>query len=406
MDGIRKDIIMSEEKKGLGIADMQAMFEAANSGKSARDVYEAGNLEEPQNESVVVENSISDSADGESTPIESLLADKFGENTQETSSEESTQNDLPPSDAADATDLGNQKLPEAIETVTVTDSKGRKKNIKVDFNDREQLKKFVHMSAGMRKFQAERDALKKQLMELGDTSEVSDKVRLFDELDTIYQTDGSAGLINRLAGNEEAYDALRQEIIDEYEMRRTASPSELARMDYEKERTRQARELERIRMENEQFKQSVQEREHQASVKSIQAIANNSFNKHRFAGKLDDPDQEHHLDSAIWVAARAELEDLELKGVEISNQVIEKVFRDKAVPFKKYINKQSRKKLKNAITKKKRESASNIQSQIKNSMSNGNNVDQSKLAEEFKKGRGTSALLDLWAQAQQSKRRK
>ena len=86
--------------------------------------------------------------------------------------------------------------------------------------------------------------------------------------------------------------------------------------------------------------------------------------------------------------------------------LIEKVFRDKAVPFKKYINKQSRKKLKSAITKKKRESASNIQSQIKNSMSNGNTVDQSKLADEFKKGRGTSALLDLWAQAQQSKRRK
>lgn len=379
-----------------------AMFSAINSGQDVKAAGEEAGYKEEVEESYVADSSISDAADGNETSIEDLLADKFGPQDTSMSSKETTES-LPPKTAADDSDVGNPDLPKAMKTVTVTDSKGRKKNIEVDFNDHEQLTKYIHKAAGMRKFQAERDALKKQIQSLGNVEEASEKVSLFNELDTIYQQDGSAGLINRLAGSEDAYDSMKQQIIDEYEMRRSASPSELARMDYEKERRVQAKELERIRQENQQFKTSVEEKEYQATIKVLQSTTNSSFNKYRFSGKLDDPDQEHQLDSTIWAAAQARLIELEGEGVELSSHVVDKVFREKAIPLRKYINKQSRKKLKSAITRKKQESASNVQSKIKDSMASGGAVDQQKIAEAFKKGNGTSALLDLWAKAKSKK---
>lgn len=388
---------------------LSSMFNALNSGKDKEEVLETAGITAPEPSEIsaeaVYDDEIADSAESQDTSIETILGQKFGESPESTSEEEASNESSPSQQLEDAPAAdGKAGLP-SVETVTVTDSKGRKKSVKVDFNDREQLKKFVHMASGMRKFQAERDALKKQISGLGDVEQVSEKVQLFNELDTIYQKDGSEGLINRLAGDGQAYETMRQKIIEEYEMRRSASPSELARMDYEKERSRQSKELEQIRMENEQFKASVQQKEEQAVLSALQSTVNTAFDKYRFNGKLDDQDQEYKLDKAVWSTAQAELAELESQGVELTNRIIEKTFRETAVPFRKYINKQSRAKLKKAITRKKQESASNVQDKIKNSMNSSDSVDQSKLAQEFKQGRGTSALLDIWARAQNKKRR-
>lgn len=396
------------DKPASTMDQLQAAFGAMSNGQNPAEAVAANSGETSESDYIdPAEQAFA--GDNESTPIESLLDDKFGHVEDTTVSAEETEEDSSlsqPNEAhMDVQSSDSETGLPMVEKVTVTDSKGRKKQIDVDFNDREKLKKYVHMAAGMRKFQAERDALKKQIQSFGNVDEATEKVKLFNELDTIYQNDGSEGLINRLAGSSDAYDKLKQDIIEEYQKRQSASPSELARMDYEKEKIRQQRELEMIRQENEQFKTSIQEKETQAQLKSLQSTVNTSFDKYRFSGKLEDADQEFKLDKAIWSTAQAELSELEDQGVELTNAVVERVFRETAVPFRKFINKQSRAKLKKAINKKKQESASSVQTRIKSSMSSGSTADRSQLVDAFKRGQGTSALLDLWAKGQ-SKRNK
>ncbi len=385
---------------------LQAAFGAMNNGQDPVAAVNAnskgqGEIEESHYVDPAEEISASEN---EATPIEALLNEKFGdvpEDTNVSMNEDQEDSSLSQSEGTqmDAQMSDSESTLPMVEKVIVTDSKGRKKEIEVDFNDRDKLKKFVHMAAGMRKFQTERDALKKQIQQLGSVDEASEKVQLFNELDTIYQADGSEGLINRLAGNGNAYEEMKQNIIEEYESRRNASPSQLAKMDYQKEQIKQQRELEKIRQENEQFKSSIQEKETQAQLKALQSTVNTSFDKYRFSGKLEDADQEHKLDTMIWASSQAELTSLEEQGVELTNAVVEKVMREKALPLRKFINKQSRAKLKKAITKKKQDSASSVQTQIKSSMGSTSTADRSQLVDAFKKGQGTGALLDLWAKS-------
>ena len=344
-------------------------------------------------------NEIEDSqAVSEVQSVEGLIEDQLGiiPDTNNVSENDAGDTSLSSNDSDSQNMVDGPTETSEQGTVTVTDSKGRRK-VKVDYSDRKKMDQYVKMAYGMRKFQAERDASNKQWESLGGQEVAAEKVNLFNQLDDVYQNAGVEGLINRLEGSDDAYATFKQQVIEEHEARRSASPAEIARMDALKDRDRLERELNQIKARQETLDNQTKESQAQSEAKALQAQVNSVFEKYRFNGKLDDADQEHKLDKAIWSAARDELEQLEEDGIELTASVIEKTIREVAVPFRKYINKQSRVKLKKAIARQKDNAASDVQAQLKSKMGSTSNA---KLAESLRNGTGTSMLLDLWGKSQ------
>ncbi len=320
---------------------------------------------------------------------------------------ESPSSDVNVSDPSSETDLEAPAKADLVasESIIVTDDKGRKQKITVDFNDREKLKKFVHMAYGMRKFQAERDALQKQMKSFGDPKVTSEKVKLFDELDQVFQSDGREGLINRISGSSTAYDELKEEIINEYETRRKASPDELMRMDAIKELQGKEKRLAQLEAKQAEIERKSVEDAEARDLNNLQTTANTVFSKHSFAGKLDDEITEAKWDNILWRNFRSELSDLEESGIELTPSVMNKVMNEAATFIKSSMDARSKTKLKEAVDKQKKAATQSVQTEIKGKMASSN-VNEDKIMAAYKGGAsdGLGEMLSQWSFANRKKK--
>lgn len=275
-----------------------------------------------------------------------------------------------------------------IEEIVFSDGEGRKK-VKVDFGDREKMKKYVEMAYGMRKFQAERDKLKGESQTL--RKEHDDLKQTWQALEDAYSKGGVKGLVNLLNGSSDAYD---KHIESEYSRRRAkeeASPSELKLIEAN-ERAERA-EQERVRLQNEQksFMESIKRDREKADEENTKAVVNPAFNKYRFAGKLNDPVLETRLDKAIWTQAMSEL--AEYPEHEITPSLIDKQFRETAATFNKMVQKQTDKTVKKVIENKKAAAAESAAAKATSGMRSSAEVDTFK--DEIRNGNLGSALYRM-----------
>lgn len=269
----------------------------------------------------------------------------------ESGTEESTEGTETPS-ALDSVTSDSEEAAASnsdIEDVIVSDDSGRKK-VKVDWNDREKLKKYVQMAAGMRKFQAERDQLNRELSDI--QPKYQDLANSWQAIEDAFSSNGIKGLINLLGGDNEAYDRHIQAEFNRLKARESASPSELERMDLEERLSSERRERERLAKQVEDSLKKAQEKEETASMKALESIVHPAFDKHRFAGKLGDEVVEARLDQAVWDQALKRLEDYP-DDISLTPGIVEKEFRDVANSFRKIINKQAEQKAQKVVTKKK-----------------------------------------------------
>lgn len=287
-----------------------------------------------------------DAADISGTESIGDLMDKV-----ESGTEESTEGTETPSALDAVTDDSEEAAASSsdIEDVIVSDDSGRKK-VKVDWNDREKLKKYVQMAAGMRKFQAERDRLNKELSDI--QPKYQDLANSWQAIEDAFSSNGIKGLINLLGGDNEAYDRHIQAEFNRLKSRESASPSELERMDLEERLSSERRERERLAKQVEDNLKKAQEKEETASMKALESIVHPAFDKHRFAGKLGDDVVEARLDQAVWDQALKRLEDYP-DDISLTPGIVEKEFRDVANSFRKIINKQAEQKAQKVVTNKK-----------------------------------------------------
>lgn len=385
--------------------DPKELLDGIMSGKTADDMLGSHDDYVDPNASVAgVEsdpNVISAYEDEEENPYEANAEEALKELNTETGSEEdkSDENQLSLSKQDTEDSLPEADGPEAtssIETVTVTDDKGRRQ-IEVDLTNKDQILDYVKKAHGMRKFQAERDNLAKQLESFGDTEVAKEKLDLFEKLDSAYQNDGVEGMVKQLTGNEADFKSFKEQIIEEYKVRQSASPNELARMDAIKEKEQVQRELSRIKQRQQEVDQKMMSDKEQAELNVLQTKVDNAFNKYRFDGKLNDPSQESILDETLFSAVTARFEKLRNDNVDLTDEVIENTIRDVAMPIRKYMNSNAKVQLKKSIQKQKESATANVQASVKSKMSTSNVAEGVENA--VKGNRTTEALLGMWVNA-------
>lgn len=305
--------------------------------------------------------------------VQEFMNGSSEEEEEESESEASVEKDKP-KDAAKA----------GIEKVKVTDAKGRRE-VEVDFSDREKLKKYVQLAYGGRKWQQERDSARAEL-----TKTQTDYTALktdWDKVEKAYSENGVAGLVNLLEGRQDAFDSWYQQ---EQEKREAFNGmSEYEKQTYYKEEQARKQEAEnnKLRQEYESKLKEIQTEREQAETRSLESRLHPAFDRYRFTGTLGDNVAEHHYDQALWNQALSNLEELP-NDVELTQAIVDREFRKVAQAFKKVINQQVEKNTKKAVDNKKQAAASKAQAtasrgikknseleNMRNSMKSGNIVD-------------------------------
>lgn len=286
--------------------------------------------------------------------------------------EQKSSEEVPASDDADEpakpVELSEEK---DVEYVAVTDHTGKRKKIKVDYSDKNKIRKAFEMAGGMRKFQAERDSIKKEFEEFKETA--GQKASSFDKLEEIYQDEGFSGLVNFLEDDPQAFDRL----VDEALELRNAGPEAIAQHEQSLEAKRKSRAEQKRLAELESREKGLQEREEAMEEARLESQIHPAFDRYRFAGKLGDADQEYMLDEMVWNNALKKLEDYP-EDVPLTQALIDKEFRNVANKVRKLVNVQAKKQTKKIIKETKKEAAENVQAKALSGMGGG----QQSLAQE------------------------
>lgn len=353
--------------------ETQAMIDAMKSGQAPQAPVSQEEATQPDEE---ISFEASEETDGE-TLQESAPADEEIAEGEEIAVEELSASEEKP-----------KKESSSVETIWVDDGKGRKQ-IKIDYKDKATIKKYAEMAYGMRKFQSERDQLRKWKTE--NETKLNELSEAWSAIEEAHRNEGVKGLVNLLVGEKDAYDKHVNKILEEARFRESATPEELAR--YEA-----SQEAERIRRENEQIrKELLKEREEQtkakeqAELRSLQERLNPAYAKWNFEGKLGDADLEEQYNTALWQLSINKLKSLP-ETEELTQAVINKTFQEVASRFNKAVTTQAKKKVAQTVQKKKdaastkaaalartgtRQSA--VVDEFKGHLQNGNIVDSMKM---------------------------
>lgn len=290
--------------------------------------------------------------------------------------------------AADPT--AKSPAPSGKESIVVTDDKG-KRRIEVDFNNKDQIKKYVQLAHGARKWQAERDQALNKAKEV--ESQYTALRGNWDVLEQTYQSSGIEGLVDLLEGKQGAFQEWEKSRLDRYEMLKKASPAERELYEAKERELSRQREIERIRKENEDFKTKVMQEKETAELRSLESTVHPAFDRYRFADKLGDSDTEQMFDEMLWNAALKRLEPYEEKGLPITADLVEREFKSVSTALRKRINVQAEKKAAKAVEQKKREATENVQAAVSNGYRSSS---AAKEAEDLIKNGNIAGLFKGW----------
>lgn len=351
---LTKGFIMSDIASGL-----HAMMDAAKTGGDLRAAFNSPESVQTAVEPTEVNEENESAQDEPESPSETI-------NVSETQDEESS--DSPEPIAAEAKS-------EDIEEITFTDHKGRR-TVKVDFSDRDKVKKLASLAYGARKFQVERDQIKQTLEQ---ERQEAEKLKAdMNKFESIYEKEGAKGLIMMLEG-EDGYHKFLEEARAERERWEEMDPSEKQQLIRDRELET---EREKARKDKEEYERRISEldkRQREADEKAFESKLNPAFDRYRFTGKLGDAVAEHRLDQALWSQTMDALQPYEDQGLEITQAMVDKEFRKASQELGKILNRQAEKKTKVAIQKAKNVAQSKAQAKVSQGMQT------SSASEQFKK---------------------
>ena len=293
-------------------------------------------------------------------------------------------------------ETGNEAAPSKSQAsaskdyVTVTDDKGKRK-VEIDFNNRDQIKKYVQMAHGARKWQAERDQAISQYKDV--ETKYSTLKNTWDLLEKAYQENGTEGVIDVIEGRPGAYKDWEKSRIDRYEQLKKASPAERELFEAREIEARRQKEIDRIKQENENFKKSVQAEREAAELRALESTVHPAFDRYRFADKLGDGDTEQMFDQMLWDTSLKRLEQYEERKVPITADLVEKEFKAVATALRKRINVQAEKKAAKAVEQKKQEATENVQAAVSSGYRNSS---LQKEAGDMLRNGNLTGLLKQW----------
>lgn len=310
---------------------------------------------------------------------ESFMA---GEESQE-ASEEPQESEGAAKAASQSKSQNSSK--EDIEEIIISDEGGRKK-LKVNFADREQLKKYVQMAAGSRKWQAERDQARKEVASV--KPEYEKLKGSWDAMEQAFKSQGIAGVIDLLQGERGAYDKHIQAEFQRRQAYEDATPSERERLDLQERIDKERREKQEAQQQMKEYLAKVQAKEEKAQEEALKGVLYPAFDKYRFAGKLGDDVLEAELDDAVWTKAIKKLDAYD--EAQLTPELVEREFRSVAGMFKKVVASQTNKEVKSVMSAKKQNATEQAAARSTSGMRS--NADADAFRDSIRKGDLVSAF--------------
>lgn len=354
-------------------------------GSASEDISGGSLAEDDSIEEVSPLDEMEAGLDNEDNPEAAATGESESEDSNETS--ELSESLLDQLDSKNSSEKGD----EDIEFIKVTDDEGRKKRFKVDFTDKDSIRKAFKQAAGMRKFQKERDTARTELTDIqGKYQELND---VYSKLNSAWEEGGVKAVVSLLGQGEEAWSEAVNEELKHRDYLANLTPNEKMQLEAQKEREKFQRELEMERKQREVFQAKIAEKEEQAALQSLESKLHPAFDRYRFAGKLGDEVIEHQFDEAVWNKVTQRLAEYP-DNIELTQAIVDKEFRTVANNFRKMVNMQTEKKVQKTIERKKSEASQRAQVAAKKGLSS--NADTRKFVEDMKSGNIKDSFMSVF----------
>ena len=253
----------------------------------------------------------------------------------------------------------SEGLSESVEEIVVKGKDGKRKNIKVDFSDRDRMKKYVQKAANAVRLQSERDALQSQVTKLSEAQSA------MENLQSIVDTGGYEALIDTLNADNGGFKAWMEQKMGRHEQRLHASEDELARFDAEDKASELQRKLELFERQQAEREERIKTESTQAELNRLQSEVNPIYFKYTFDGKLGDSVAEQRHNKAMFREVMETVDSLSEEGIKITPAIIEREFRAYATPLLKGVNRRVRQNTSKAIDRKKAAATKNAQQMVR-----------------------------------------
>lgn len=250
-----------------------------------------------------------------------------------------------------------------IEEIYVTAENGKRQKIVVNYADKESIKRAHQQAAGFRKFQAERDNLKKEYEAL--KGELESIKPHWSKLDETFQRQGPAAVLDLLMGQSNALDALVQQKL-ERENLRAKNADEAYRLDQLEKQAAERREREWQDAQHKKLLEGYEAKLQRAEEKETYALLTPAFMKHSVDGKLGDPIAESRINNAIWTQTLEALESLPEEA--ITPETVDREFRKVAASFTRGLQVAGKKVIKQQVTEQKKAVAQKVAARAANGM--------------------------------------
>jgi hypothetical protein len=213
----------------------------------------------------------------------------------------------------------------------VLEVKGPKGVKKYDLTpDNAELKRALEYAEGFRPMQAQRDkALQEAKTLKSENGSLREKAVVWDELQSLAQAGHTDRVVRAVLGDQ-AYAAYRKAVADEETGYASADPAERAAID----KARAEREASYQRTQDSKRIKDLESRleaqQDQVETDRLRGIGQQALAKFSFRDTVQDGDLAEQLDQELWTSAWSRLEALSDEGHEVTPQLVQKVFAQKA----------------------------------------------------------------------------
>lgn len=246
------------------------------------------------------------------------------------------------------------------EVITVTDHTG-KKQISIDYSDKDKIKKAFQMAAGMRKFQAERDAEKAKVE--ATSKKLEEFQSRFQKLEAAWESGREDGVLRLLTGGK-GLDDIIKERTERAQRRAEADPATLARMDAEEAMQSKSAELARVEARVKELEGKLETNLTTVEQQKMEAMTHPVFDKYRFSGKMGDAETASDMDEMLWLKATRTLDSYSEQGINITPEIVEREFKRLHSIMSRAIKTQADEKVSEVIGTKKSNALSTAQTMV------------------------------------------
>jgi hypothetical protein len=247
------------------------------------------------------------------------------------------------------------------------------KEVKIDYTDRNQIKRDKALAMGARTWQAERDsALAKVKAFEAQEADNKDARDFRSALTDAFEKKGLKGLVNLLTQDETGYDKYIAAEVERRTAYAKATPEQRAILDEKEHLAQLKQELEYDRKNREKQIEMASKKEKDAiaateasNEKAFLDIASTSKGKNSFAGTLDNEDLEAALDTRVWEKVKTELSSMP-DDTELTQAMMDKLFNKYYTAISKGLSGKIEKQADSKLQEKKRDAQTKLSTTAKN----------------------------------------